>query len=247
MEESSVETIDPALLPDRVTIRHWFAAYGVYLLATAIPLWMLLSSQPWQWTWRPEVIGSQLAHMSAWTKILMFAIYISLCCTFIPLPTSPIVSAVALQSASITGELWSTTLIVATVGALASTIANLNDYHLFTWMLRSKKVAGLKQTKLYQRLAGWFGRSPFFLLTVFSFIPIPIDVIRLLAITYRYPRLPFAAANFIGRFLRYGIIAYITFVLGDKGWLVMGILFGLAVLLGLAKLLKPLAVKIFVR
>lgn len=235
------------MLPDNITIRHWFAAYGFFLLATALPLCLLLGGQQWQWTWRPEQLGRQLADMSSTIKLLMFVIYISLCCTFIPLPTGPIVAAVAMQGAGVTGELWSTTFIVAAVGAVGSTIANLNDYHLFTWMLRSKKVAGLRRTRLYQRLAGWFGRSPFFLLTIFSFIPIPIDVIRLLAITYRYPRLPFSAANFVGRFLRYGVIAFITFKLGDKGWLAVGVLFGLAVLLGLAKLLKPLAVRIFAK
>ena len=70
---------------------------------------------------------------------------------------------------------------------------------------------------------------------VFNVIPIPVDVVRMLATTYRYPRVPFGAASFIGRFLRYGVIAFVTFW-WDLGWIAPVALLALAVVLGLLRL-----------
>jgi membrane protein YqaA with SNARE-associated domain len=106
---------------------------------------------------------------------------------------------------------------------------------LFTWLLRSRRIGKLRDTKLYRISAGWFERSPFFLVMLFNILPIPVDVVRMLATTYRYPRLPFAAANLVGRFIRYGVIAFMTYSLGDQGkWAVLGLL-GVAVVLGAGK------------
>jgi membrane protein YqaA with SNARE-associated domain len=212
------------------------------LLATAIPLVMHARGEPWTWAqWRahPALV---LAATSPAVKLLAFGIYVSLCCTFLPLPTNWMVAAVAMQQCAVAPTVWATTAAVASVGALASTLANLNDYHLFTWMLRSHHVAKVRHTRLYHASARWFARSPFFILVVFGIIPIPVDVIRMLATVYRYPRLPFAAANFLGRFVRYAVIAFVTFQLGNKGWWAVLGLLGLAVVLAAIKVL-PAAVK----
>jgi len=220
---------------DAVSVLGWFAIYGLYLLATGLPLAVLVSHQDWTWQqWRAEP-AAVLAATGPAVKLLALAIYISLCCTFVPLPANWIVAAVAMKGAAVGPDVWTTTLAVAAVGAIASTMANLNDYHLFTWMLRSRRIGKLRDTRLYRASAGWFGRSPFFLVTLFNILPIPVDVVRILATTCRYPRLPFAAANLVGRFVRYAIIAYVTYSLGDKGkWAVLGLL-GVAVVLGAAK------------
>ena len=124
-----------------------------------------------------------------------------------------------------------TAAIVGAVGGAASTVANLNDYHLFTWLLRSRRIARVRHTRLYQASARWFARSPWFILVIFNIVPIPVDVIRMLATTCRYPRLPFAAANFLGRFVRYAAIAAGTYLLGQQGkWVVWGLLALLAVI-----------------
>jgi membrane protein YqaA with SNARE-associated domain len=146
-----------------------------------------------------------------------------------------IVAAVAMKNVAVGPDVWTTTLAVAAVGAVASTMANLNDYHLFTWMLRNRRIGKLRDTKLYRVSARWFERSPFFLVTLFNILPIPVDVVRMLATTYRYGRLPFAAANFVGRFIRYAVIAFVTYSLGNQGpWVVLGLL-GVAVVLGAGK------------
>lgn len=220
---------------DAVSLRGWFAIYGLFLLATGLPLAVLVSQQDTTWQqWRADP-WAVLAATSPAIKLLAFAIYISLCCTFLPLPTTLIVAAVAMKDVAVGPDVWTTTLAVAVVGAIASTMANLNDYHLFTWLLRSRRIGKLRDTKLYRVSAGWFERSPFFLVTLFNILPIPVDVVRMLATTYRYPRLPFAAANLVGRFIRYGVFAFITYSLGDRGpWVVLGLL-GVAVVLGAGK------------
>jgi len=229
-----------AELPDEVSVRHWFAAYAGMVLAAAAALVVLSLREQWSWgAWRDDFWGA-LHEASPAAKLIVFGIYISLCCTFLPLPTGAIVAAVATRQANIAPDVWTVTLLVALVGGLASTVANLNDYHLFTLLLRHHRIGRVRQMRLYLAAARWFGRAPFFLLVVFNILPIPVDVVRMLATTYRYGRGPFAAANFVGRFIRYGVIAFVTYW-WNLGWIAVLVLLGLAVVLGAAKVLPPLA------
>ena len=231
----------PENLPDDVSVRRWFGVFALWLLATGVPLALLAwrhAPDAGAWTDRPY---DAFVALPPAVKLLGFALYISLCCTFLPLPTGGVVAAVAMRDVAVGGGLVSTTLLVALVGAAASTLANLDDYHLFTWMLRHRRIGAVRQTKTYRLAAAWFAEAPFFLLLLFNVIPIPVDVIRMLATTYRYPRVPFAAANFLGRLVRYAAIAAGTYALGDRGWLAVAGLFALAAALGLAKLLPRVA------
>jgi len=227
---------------DGVSVGRWFAFYGLCLLVAGAALAVLLSREQWSWADWLDRPGQLLATVSPAAKLLAFGIYISLCCTFLPLPANWMVAAVAMRQTAVAPSLWATTALVAAVGALASTLANLNDYHLFTWMLRHRWIGKVRDTRMYRLSARWFARSPFFILVVFNVVPIPVDVIRMLATTYRYPRLPFAGANFAGRLLRYGTIAWVTYWLGGEGkWAVLALL-GLAVVLAAGKVL-PAAIR----
>jgi membrane protein YqaA with SNARE-associated domain len=235
---------EPAPRPgDRVSVLRWILFYMGYLAAAMLVL--LLMVDPASVAASSGVVEA-MDKMSPAAKLLAFAIYISLCCTFLPLPTGAVVAAVATRQAGISDSLVVTTLLVATVGAVASTIANLHDYHLLTWMLRSRRVAKVRDTGLYHASSEWFSRSPFFLVVVFNFLPIPVDVVRILATTYRYPRLPFAAANLVGRFVRYAVIAGCTFALSswreDAGLIAVLALLALAVAMGLVRV-SPRAIR----
>jgi len=238
MEESLTRTAEAAhrhrhLGPDGLRIRWWMAGYVVYLgaLSTAVVVklhrlgheWTDLFMAPRQFFLTPE-------HTAL--KLLIYAVYLSIACTILPLNTGWLVSILAMRQFHVADGLLQTTLIVATIGAIASTIANIHDYHLFTWILRNKAAAQIRNTRLYHRARRWFSRRPFVLVTAFNLIPIPVDVVRLLAVTYRYPLRRFAVANFLGRWIRYALIAAITFALGPNGWImVVGLL---AVALGWA-------------
>ena len=239
MGRSSIQTFKQALLkarlPDRVSVRRWFAAYGTALAAACAVLVIAGMRDAWTWRdWRYEFVPTFTAAGTE-LKLLGLGIYASLCCTFLPLPTGWIVSAVAMREAAVGAGPWTTTLLVATVGAVGSTVANLNDYHLFTWMLRSRGVSRVRKSRTYRAAAKWFATAPFLILVTFNLIPIPVDVIRMLATTFRYPRVPFAAANFIGRFVRYGIIAFVTYY-WNLSWVAPAVLLGLAGVLGIGRL-----------
>lgn len=231
---------------DGISVGAWFGAYAVALGVAIAALAIMLHGHGWTWTWSPARIGEQMQGMDAGAKLLIFGVYVSLCCTFLPMPTNAIVAAVATHEAAVTGELWTTVLAVGLVGAIGSTIANLNDYHLFTLALRHHHVKRIRHTRLYDASARWFSRSPFAILVIFNIIPIPVDLIRMLAVTTRYPRRAFAAANFVGRLLRYSVIAFVTFH-WDLGWIAVVVLLGLAVTLALAKLFPPAVRKILGR
>jgi membrane protein YqaA with SNARE-associated domain len=225
--------------PDDVSIRRWFAAYAAVFLAGCAILTALAAGQGQGLSaWVANPIRA-FTDSDPVVKLLGFAAYLSVCCTFLPLPTGWAVAAVATQQAAIAGGAASATLLVATSGAIGSTLANLNDYHLFTWLLRRRKIAAVRQTRAYGLAARWFARAPFAILVVFNIVPIPVDVIRMLATSCRYARAPFAAANFIGRFIRYGAIAYVTYR-WNLGWLAVVILLALALAMGLLRVLAGL-------
>jgi len=228
--------------PDGVSVVRWFAFYGVLLAIAGAGLWVLLASQttasvpPWRWT----EFKTSLPEMPQATKLLAFGICASLGCTFLPLPVNLFVAAVSTRTVAVGTGLWDTMLLVGLVGAAASTLANLNDYHVFTWMLRSHRIASVRHTRIYRIAARWFDKSPFFLVAVFNILPIPIDVVRMLAATHRYGRGPFAAANFVGRFIRYSLIAFLVYYFELSVETATLIMLALAVAVLIAKLLPRL-------
>ncbi len=235
MEESTTKIPDTpdevSGEPDGLSVKHWLAVYIAWLMALVVSATVMLGRMGVSWRQFLENPRATTATAEPILKLLIFAIYISLACTFFPIPTGWLVSIIATRQAGLSDSLIITTLLVASVGAIASTVANLHDFHLFTLVLRHRRVARLRGTKLYDRAARWFGRRPFALLVIFNILPIPIDVLRMLAATYRYPLRPFAAANFIGRWIRYAVIAAGTFVMGDQGWLIAAALLAVAIIL----------------
>jgi len=237
---TTTEELAPHGEHDGISVVGWFALYAVILAAAGGWLAVLLTGQTGGSLDSWAQFKASLPEMSQAVKLLTFGIYVSLGCTFLPLPVNWIVAAVATRTVAVGTGLWDTVLLVGVVGAAASTVANLNDYHLFTWMLRLHKVAKVRHTRIYKIAARWFDKSPFFLVVVFNILPIPVDVVRMLAASHRYPRVPFAAANFVGRFIRYGAIAYLVYYFELSVETAMLIMLALAGAMLLAKILPRL-------
>jgi membrane protein YqaA with SNARE-associated domain len=230
-------------------MRRWFLFYGLYMAGLAVAIALLLRDQP---TSIKDLIAAialllhgdssgfmdLIAHLSQAIKLLFYAAWLSVSMTFLPLPTGPVIAAVATQKVAISHNVVLTTLLVATIGAAASTIANVTDFHIFSLLLRQKRAGKIRNNRFSQKAEKWFARQPFQLLVIFNVLPIPVDVVRILAAMHQYPLKPFIAANFIGRWIRYAIIAVITFELGNKGWISVVTLLGIAVLMGLVKAVK---------
>ena len=228
-----------AVPADSISVRRWFVFYGVTLAIAIAWLCVLIVDQGASWqAWRDEFLPT-LAGAGPALKLVGFGIFLTFCCTFLPLPTGWIVATVATREAAVGDGPWTTMLLVAAAGAIGSTIANLHDYHLITWMLRSDRVGSVRTTRTYRAAIRWFRRSPFMLVAVFNIIPIPIDVVRMLAATHRYPRLVFAWANFLGRFVRYAVIAYVTYT-WNLGWIAPLALLALAAMLGAMRVIPAI-------
>jgi membrane protein YqaA with SNARE-associated domain len=163
--------------------------------------------------------------------LLDYFLYLCLCCQFIPLPTIP---AIAL-----TAKVFHP-IIVSIVGAVGTAIANLNDYAILGWLFRNKKVKKVRDIHSYRRLLYYFDKKPFLTLTVGAFLPIPIDVIRLMAISRAYATWKYMLAAFVGRVPRYLIIAYLGKELSPKYIL---ILFGISVLPAIGKFVSDMMKK----
>jgi len=132
-------------------------------------------------------------------NLAIFIAYLSMAFTLCPLPIYSLFPWIIQYFDPLT---------IALLGSVATCIANLNDYHIFYRLYQLKGVAKLKEKEFYKEAVKWFDKAPFIAQAVVNFSPIPIDVVRLLAISVGYPRWKFALATFIGRFPRYLIIVW---------------------------------------
>ncbi len=203
-------------------LRDWFVPYGVALaLVGGAAL-----------AWRGDSRAAALAG---------YAAYMSLACTFCPLPTTPMVLWAAAPAAG--GGLGFHPLLVATLGALATGVANLHDYYGVTALYRLRPVRRVRVTGVYKRMAAWYNRAPFGTLAAASFLPIPVDVVRLLAISEGYSRPRFAVGSVVGRWPRYVLLAYLAEGF-DLTWQWILAIGGATVVLGIARGLPVLIRKV---
>ena len=177
---------------DGLHLRTWFASYLVWLIALTAAAHAGLH-------WYEA--GDQTAR-GVWLLALGL-FYVSLCCLFFPAPTAWIVMLLASNEMHIIEPPELRVVLVSVLCATATGIANLNEYHLITFLLRYGRIARVRDTRLYRWAVRWFSASPFMVVAVFGFLPLPVDVVRWLAILYRYSRVRYFLAYVVGRFPRY--------------------------------------------
>ena len=197
--------LDPRVL----AWRPWAAASAGLLLATAALFWMARTAT--------GLDGIE-------TLALLF-LYTSVACTFCPLPTAWIV-------------LWAARsvdpLAVALVAALGTCIANLHDYYIVSALCRLGRVRKARQSRFHDDAVRWFQRAPFATLVAAAFLPLPIDFVRILAISAGTPRFRYLVASFVGRFPRYLALAYLSWQLQLSNR-VIALVLAVTILGGLAK------------
>jgi membrane protein YqaA with SNARE-associated domain len=133
----------------------------------------------------------------------LYLLYMSFPCTFVPLPVNPVVIGM--------GRTYSP-LLVALLGALGTSVANLNEYQVLGAVSGSRFARKIKEGRVYTRMVEWYRKHPFLLLAATNFLPIPVDPVRWLSISSGYARPAYAAASFVGRAPRYYLLA----LLGDR-------------------------------
>lgn len=132
-----------------------------------------------------------------WERLVILLMYMSMAFTFCPLPTLWILLWMAREVDPVA---------VALVGALGTCIANLNDYHILHYLFRLEKIKRVTGSRVFQGAVRLFKKSPFIALSIASFLPIPVDVVRILSVSTAYPRWLYVLATFAGRFPRYLLI-----------------------------------------
>jgi membrane protein YqaA with SNARE-associated domain len=204
---------------ERVNLRHWFLLFLAWLGLLGLGVY---------WGRLDAETGSRFGFVVM--CCCAYAFYMSLCNTLFPAPTTWVVMLLASNELGLIGPIVPRIVFVALLGAFATGMANLNEYHVFTFFLQYGWVARVRETRLYGWAARWFSVSPFLILSIISFIPIPVDVVRWLAIAYRYSRPRYLAAYVLGRSLRYALWAIAAVGLNLSFWQIMAIQVALVVL-----------------
>ena len=206
---------------DGYHLRRWFAVFLLWLGGLALTGLAAFTR------YEAGVVEAQ----GVWlVSIVLF--YLSICCVFFPAPSAWIVMLLASNEVALIEFVPLRVLVVACACGFATGMANLNEYHIITFFLRYGRAAKVRQARAYQVAARWFGVAPFAVIAVVGFLPIPVDVVRWLAIAYRYSRRRFFLAYFVGRSARYGLLAASTVWLSLGWWEIMAVQAVLVLLAG---------------
>lgn len=127
-----------------------------------------------------------------------FFAYMSLASNTIPLPATPVVIYMG------RGYPW---FAVAILGAAATSLANLLDYEIFSSIFKTKLLRKIKESEHSQASIRTFSRVAFPALVAVNVVLFSWDLVRLVAIAAKYSRVKYVAATFIGRTVRYAVLA----------------------------------------
>jgi membrane protein YqaA with SNARE-associated domain len=187
--------------------RLWFAGFVGWMVALAVVAKLGFAAFE----------EGSATGQAVWLLALL-AFYLSLCNALLPLPTGWIVLFAATDSGLPGVPPALRLLLVTAVGGLATTLANLNEYHVLNHRAGARLRDRVRATPLYRWAVRWFDARPFPALLLVAFIPIPVDVIRWLAILRRYSRVRFAGAYFVGRGARYALFAGLSIGFRFGAW-----------------------------
>jgi hypothetical protein len=201
-------------------LRAWFAGFVA---------WMVLLAVVFRLGFAAYEAGADDA-LRIWA-LAGTCFYLSLCNGFLPLPTAWIILLAASDGLMLFPSPWTRIAVVALLSAGATTIANLNEYHALSFLLRARLGARVKRSRIYAWGLRWFDVSPFQTLALIAFVPVPIDAVRWLAILRRYSRWRFAGAYFAGRVGRYALLAGLSVVASLTTWQIILIQAAIIVLL----------------
>lgn len=166
---------------------RWFVGFSIYvILMSAAALW-----------------ASSTGRIPL-KNLILFVIFVSFACQFCPLPIIPAFLAISRAH---------NPFLIALLGSMATSIANLHDYYILNSLLNLERLKRVRDSHWYKRASAWFSKYPFLTLSASNFIVPPVDVPRLLAISTGYSRVPFTLATFLGRYPRYLILSYLGYEL----------------------------------
>lgn len=160
----------------------------------------------------PELVG-----------VFLCALYAIPSNSVFPIPHEPGL----LYFAKYEGPAW-----IAAAATFGSVVVSFADYAMVESMLRRSRVARqTRDSRLMQWGVKWMKRWPFGVVVAFSLLPLPISIIRVLAPVSGYPIGRYIAAQIVGRFPRFLVLAMIGHAIQIPTWLLVTITLALTVAL----------------
>jgi membrane protein YqaA with SNARE-associated domain len=142
-------------------------------------------------------------------------------------PLSPLLPT-AFEPLIMEAAKWEPVLSVTLVATAAYMYMEYVNWYVYAWVLGWERLAELRSRPSVRWGIRLFGRSPFWMVVVFAFTPLPFFIARALAILYRYPLPRFLLATLVGRAPRFLIYAWFGGALHVPTWILVTVIFGTA-------------------
>jgi len=112
--------------------------------------------------------------------------------------------------------------LVALVGTIGTLVAGFFDYWFLGPMLWHRSVRSqYENRRIFQKALAFFRTSPFWMLVIAAYTPIPLVPFKLLSITGRYPLWRYQCAMFLGRAPRYYTLAWFGTIFPVPDWVLV--------------------------
>jgi uncharacterized membrane protein YdjX (TVP38/TMEM64 family) len=90
------------------------------------------------------------------------------------------------------------------------------------WM-RHPRLGAVQHTRIFRWAVRWMKRGPFAIVVLFSLVPLPISVIRILAPASGYPISRYITAQILGRLPRFYALAWLGAAIDFPLWLLVSL------------------------
>jgi membrane protein YqaA with SNARE-associated domain len=177
-------------------LNHWWRAFLLALAAYAIVGTLVLLLVP-------DLAG-----------VFLLGAYCIPANSVIPVPHEPAI----LYFAKFYDPFW-----CALAGTIGSLIACFADYAMVGAAMRHRALKSTRDSRLFQWSTKWMKRYPFLITVLFSFTPLPVAVVRILAPAVNYNVRRYMLAQIVGRFPRFYILAWIGHTVMIPTWIIIGL------------------------
>jgi membrane protein YqaA with SNARE-associated domain len=177
-------------------LNHWWRAFLLALAAYAILGTVVL-------LFVPDLAG-----------VFLLGAYCIPANSIVPIPHEPAI----LYFAKFYDPFW-----CALAGTIGSLIACYADYAMVGAAMRHRALAKTRNSPLFQWSTKWMKRYPFLITVLFSFTPLPIAIVRILAPAVEYNVRRYMLAQIVGRFPRFYILAWIGHTVMIPTWIIIGL------------------------
>jgi membrane protein YqaA with SNARE-associated domain len=169
------------------------------------------------WSLVAAAIGGALIVILApeFAGLFLLALYNIPSNSVFPIPHEPVV----LYFAKFYHPLW-----VALAATIGTVVVSFADYALVEAAMRHPRIGGARERGLFKWAIRWMQRFPFWIIVLFSFTPLPISVVRILAPAAKYPVGRYIAAIVVGRFPRFLALAWIGHTFAIPTWVLIALL-----------------------